>query len=489
MTKTIKFIKARWILLFAVLILSVSATFTLNSRNGGPIDTISPHSGDVIRTIKIAGKIVPRQTAALGFEIAGTISSVEKNVGNQARKGEILVRLDRSSGLSEIQRAEAELLSARAELAKLEGKDAHETIISSAKRTLSQSIRDAYTAADDAVYNKTDQLFYNPRGGYPEILYAFRGYSDLRSSINKSRVALGYTLEDWKNLSSKVSENTYTSESLSLTRSYLSTVANYLNDVSRAVNMFEPNDSLSQQLIDKYKNDVLIARDSINRATQALIGDEDRLTRLLSDVPVQVARVEAAKASLINMRSKVEKTTLISPITGIVSQQEAKIGQIVSPGIPVVTVISTDYIAEAYIPEMSLSGLELGNTALVTLDAYGANQTFEALVEHIDPAETLRDGVSTYKIRLAFTDTDSRIRSGMTANIEIETFRKNDTLLVPERTVLKENGLTYVYLLKGEKTKEKTEVVLGARDTRGNVEVLSGISVSDKIVISPPQSK
>ena len=39
----------------------------------------------------------------------------------------------------------------------------------------------------------------------------------------------------------------------------------------------------------------------------------------------------------------------------------------------------------------------------------------------IDPAATIIDGVPTYKVTLKFVDQDERIRSGMTANLDILT--------------------------------------------------------------------
>jgi len=255
--------------------------------------------------------------------------------------------------------------------------------------------------------------------------------------------------------------------------------------VTQAVNLFESSTSLLQTTIDTYKSDALSARDDMNNATQNLIAAEDKLKNFLLEVPVQMARVESARATLLNYRSQLIKTSLISPINGIISRQDAKIGQVVSGATSLVSIISQGLEVEAYVPEILISGMGVGNPASVTLDAYGENAPFEARVVHIDPAETIRDGVSTYKVKLTFNNQDERIKPGMTANINIETFRKPGVKLLLERAVLRESDGTYFHLLSGDKNSEKVSVEIGERDSSGHVELLSELPEDSKIIINP----
>jgi hypothetical protein len=76
----------------------------------------------------------------------------------------------------------------------------------------------------------------------------------------------------------------------------------------------------------------------------------------------------------------------------------------------------------------------------------------------------------------------------MTANIEIETLRKASVLLIPERTIVRDSSTTSVYVLVGDKESEKREVVVGERDSSGNVEIISGVSTSEALLINPPKN-
>ena len=455
------------------------------ARGNGTIETVSPQTGDLARTVKIAGKVIPEESVNLGFETNGIVSQVLKPVGSSVVRGEVLARLDASTFSNNLLKAEAELASARAELLKLEGGGVYEASVENAKRNLVQVIIEAYTAADDAIYNKTDQFFMNPRGGRPEIFYAFDGYNDLRDSINARRVTLGELLDVWKTSVTSLNASNYTEIKLNEAKSNLSQISLFLSDVSRAVNIFEANNSVTQTAIDKYKSDTLLARESINRATQSLIDSENQLRNLLTDIPVQVARVESAKVSVSSARSELSKTSIISPMNGVVAKLDAKVGQVASVGVELVSIIGRNYVVEAFVPEVSIGELKVGDLAIITLDAYGPREFFEAKLSHIDPAETIRDGVSTYKIKLSFVSPDERVRSGMTANIDIETFKKVDAFFIPERTVVREEDSAYIFILRASGEEEKLQVTLGERDSRGNVEVLSELPLDTKVVLNP----
>ena len=68
----------------------------------------------------------------------------------------------------------------------------------------------------------------------------------------------------------------------------------------------------------------------------------------------------------------------------------------------------------------------------------------------INPAETIIDGVPTYKITFQFEEEDGLIKSGMTANLDIVTAERENILSVPQRAVLRSNGSKTIRVLKSE---------------------------------------
>ncbi len=479
------FVKQRKVFLIVALVVLVGGIFIFKAGGNGEKTVVSPVLGDLVRTVKISGKVIPKESVNLGFEVSGTVASVSREVGSVVNRGSLLARLDASTISAEVLKAEAELNLALAGLDKLEGAGTFEAQITNSKRAVIQSILNARAVADDAVYKKADQLFINIHSGFPEINGDLSKDVNLRDSINSTRRKMDVLFENWRNITTGLSLTTYTEEKLSKSRENLATVARYVSEVSQAANLFEESAWLSQTTIDGYKTTMAAAEAALNTATQSLISSEENLKNLLLDVPVQVARVEAARAALANARSQLSKTSLSSPIDGVVSKQDAKVGQTVAANAEVISVISRELEIESFVPEVSISGVKVGDTASVTLDAYGEKEKFQARVIHIDPAETIRDGVSTYKVRLALTNQSELVRSGMTANIEIETSRKPSVFLIPERTVVVEGEESFVYILGSDGKEVKTPVTVGERDSSGSVELLSTLPEGSQIITNP----
>jgi HlyD family secretion protein len=164
---------------------------------------------------------------------------------------------------------------------------------------------------------------------------------------------------------------------------------------------------------------------------------------------------------------------------------DAEVGKIVSPNTPEVSMISSGVLQiETYIPEVSIVNVAVGQNAAVTLDAYGADVGFAANVVAIDPAETVKSGVSTYKTTLQFTAADQRIRPGMTANVSIETGLIPQAIAIPQGAVYERGGVHYVQVAVGKKTEERA-VTLGSNSAVGSIVISSGLSEGDTLILDP----
>lgn len=476
------FRKNKWSAVSVAVILIIIFGFWLFHRSNG-VETVKIKEADLVRVVKISGKIIPEKKVNLSFEIAGTVAVVARKTGEKVSLGDILVKLESGATNAAVKKAEAELASARAELDKFEGASIYENSVNSAKRSVNQAIRDAYTAASDSVQNKADQVFIDPLGSRPEISGLFDGHNDLREYLRQTRVEINSMLADWRALVDSLDASSYTIAQLSDSKKYLAKTIEFITNVSQAVNMFETTIYMTQSEINTYKANMLSARDNLNNASQGFIDVEKGFSQTLAEVPVQAAKVEAARAELDNLLYQLSKSTIYSPISGVISKQDAKIGQAVSAGSELVSVISADYLIETYVPEVSIAGIKVGDRANVTLDAYGPREIWEATVSHIDPAETLRDGVSTYKVELSFKNPDERVRSGLTANVEIEILRKPSVKLIPERVVSRENNEPFIYLWHNQQS-VKIPVSLGERDSHGNIELLTEISSEDRVIVN-----
>jgi multidrug efflux pump subunit AcrA (membrane-fusion protein) len=116
----------------------------------------------------------------------------------------------------------------------------------------------------------------------------------------------------------------------------------------------------------------------------------------------------------------------------------------------------------------------------MTLDAF-PNETFTGSVFYIAPAQTDTQGVISYTVKISFAKADPRLKSGLTANIDIETMKKDAVLVLPQYAILQNDSGTFVETLVGG-VATTTPVSLGIQDQSGNVEVLSGVTEGEQVI-------
>lgn len=172
---------------------------------------------------------------------------------------------------------------------------------------------------------------------------------------------------------------------------------------------------------------------------------------------------------------------LPSPIDAEVIVATTQPGQTVTTS-DAALVLSDQLIVRAQVDETDIGKITLEMKANVTLDAY-PDTKIKASVEHIYYESETVNNVTIYKVDLMPEEVESFFRSGMNASIDFIEQSKDNTLIIPQEAVYKENEESYV-LIKQENGKEPLKVVvnLGISDDK-SVEVLSGITANDKIIL------
>jgi len=153
----------------------------------------------------------------------------------------------------------------------------------------------------------------------------------------------------------------------------------------------------------------------------------------------QVASAEAsaivAGANLSSARTRLDKTTIVSPIDGVVLARLVELGQTVTAGFqtPVMFKVTEDLARmqlTAYIDEADVGRAKEGQRATFTVDAY-PNRTFEAKVLSVRNEPRNEQNVVSYESILAVDNTSLELRPGMTATATIVAEKHEKVLAVP----------------------------------------------------------
>lgn len=481
----------------------------------GAMQTLVVHTGDFKQQVSVAGTVKAAQEVDLGFEQGGRVSAVYASVGQRVAAGATLAMLSNADIAATVALKEAALESQQAKLDGLRTGTRPEQIaiaestvasdeasLVQAQQALVDAIKSAYTTAESAVHNSLDAILRNPNTVNPQLIF-YVSDSQYETKLSSGRSSIGAMLVQWQSDLAALSPSTVGSQAPGA-QVYLSAVADLLSTGNGALNHAIVSQNTTQADIDAWIADVASARGALNTAisnltsaqtaykTAATTLDKDRRNLILEragatseDIAAQVAQVAVAKADLANARAQLSKTIIRAPFTGIVTKMDAKVGESVAANIPEVSMISSGvFQIECYVPEVDIASVQVGNVATTTLDAYGGNVFFGASVVTIDPAETITNGVSTYKTVLQFLQPDSRIRPGMTANVIITTADIPNTIGIPRGAIFEKDGISYVQIKEGKEISDRA-VTLGASSRLGNVEILSGLSDGDEIVLNP----
>ena len=425
-----------------------------------PVSTaITVERGTITETVSVTGNTTPTNTVSLAFQNGGTISSVNYKLGDRVAAGATIASINTASLSAALQQAQAEYDSA---VASRSSTSLPETEVQARNAYVS-----AYTTLDNVLQNDADLLFGGPTPYGPELTISAPMYNF--GELSKERSTLSTEMDTYQSTLSQAQ----TGDPLTLL-SKATTVANevaaFLNKLSTAAHDTQSgatHDQLTALASGRASIDTLLstlssARDSYRTGSTGATSLAD------ASVKQAAAKVAAAKANF-------QGTQIVAPISGTITQQDAKVGQSATPGTPLVSIISSSgFEVDAGVSETDIGKLAIGDKASMTLDAF-PNETFAGTVFYIAPAETNTSGVISYAIKIAFDNHDPRLKSGLTANIDIQAQQKKDVLILPQYAILQNDSGTFVQtLVNGKAT--TTPVTLGIHDQKGNVEVVSGVT-------------
>ena len=207
-------------------------------------------------------------------------------------------------------------------------------------------------------------------------------------------------------------------------------VADARADLKQKEQDFERYDAL-------YKKDEIAAqtRDQANtnvlRAKAVLARQEAMYSELLEgtrkeEIDVDHANAHQARETLDLSRIRLGYTTLLAPLNGVILVRQAELGEVMSPGTPVVTLADLDHLwVRVYVPETDLGRVKWGQDVTVKTDTF-PGKTYHGRVSFISSeAEFTPKSVQTEKERVTLVyrtkvDVDNpnlELKPGMPADV------------------------------------------------------------------------
>lgn len=492
----------------------VVAGVMLFNRPDAPESAITVIRGPISEIVSVTGQLEPVQSVELSFQSGGRITQVSAAVGDIVTPGRVLAVIDNAENNARLRDAQAGLAIQQAKLDELRRGALQEEIAAveaefareqqtyqAALDNVPDVLLDAYTYALNAIRVQLDGIFeQSGTDDFPVFRMTFgcATCGNERYDAQDLRAASEVGLNDWKELMDGLAEDeTALTAALAEARGYAETGRNLLTllDIilnSSGVGLEDDVQQDYREQVSAGKTAIVASLNSLNAQSQYIVSQKYVVKRVTSELAVmrsgatteqlraQEAAVLSAQAQVTLVQAAISTNIIRSPINGTVTRMEAKVGQSAAPNTPLIAVVSVGNLEmTANVPEVDVGKVAVGNRIDFTVDAL-PGESFTASVSYIDPAETVIDGVVNYRITAALPESDGRLKSGLTVNMDIRTRFKADALILPQYAVIQNDDGTFVERLEGAST-QRTPVTLGLRSDDGMVEVVSGVNEGDRV--------
>ena len=197
--------------------------------------------------------------------------------------------------------------------------------------------------------------------------------------------------------------------------------------------------------------------------------------------------LDAANAQVAAQQATMDEKIVRAPFSGRLGIRQVDLGQYLQPGTAIVTLEQLNPLfVDFYLPQQTLSHLEVGQVVDVGIDAY-PGQSYKAKIVAI--GATVDSATRSIAVRALLENDKLRLRPGMFASIAVETGQPMPEVTLPQTAIAYNSYGDTVYVLKHGKDAAGQDALLADQvfvtlgDTRGDqVQVLSGVKPGDEVV-------
>lgn len=482
------------------------------SSEGVMYTTDTVQKGTIETLVSGTGQVVAGNEVELKSDANADIVYVGAAVGDEVKKGTLLIQMDYTEaqksvrdaemGLEETQISYEKLMAPLTELELLSAGHALER----ARESLEDAEENLFDVYEDAFDNVSDIFIDMPKimVAFDDVLYGndisavqvnvgaytarvarydssinilreeVRGvYKEARSSYNdmfNQYVNMDRTVsqEDMESFLEDVHDMfILVSDSLRVSNAFLDSVDTIIaqRELEQIETLEEHQTSLASHAtkISGYIRTLSDVIDTIESAREVLKeADRDFKEQELNyedavsgpdelDLRSMELSLEKKRNSLADAEENLSDYFVYAPIDGVIAAMNVVAGDSVysvSSESNLGTIITSEQMAEITLNEVDAADVSTGQKAILTFDALPGIEVEGEVVE-VDTIGTATQGVVTYGVKIAFDAEGTGVKTGMSVNASIKTAFEEDVLSVSSSAITIENGVSYVNVVSG----------------------------------------
>jgi len=425
------------------------------------------------------GQIQPQRTINVASMITAEVTAVHFNIGDSVEEGDILFTVDATDIQNNIRQ-----INAAAQLANIGVESAQHQLeqaeIQQQMQDIQQEIalQQAATAAASAAQqletaNQQHRLFrdYNHD--------ALRDIADERRELNREirDLTRGHHRDEYI-----YNRNRPERFDPGLAREYeaLRAMMRPLDAAAFEIERAQETLQNAQRLAEISQDMAEFSFESAEGVHDIYLQNNRDQVQIMAEFGLQTAQAQLAstQAQMSTARTNLNRATVTSPISGVVSGRTVEVGQMASPSFPPFTIVEIDtVVVQVSVSESLINRVYVGQEVDVVIQALDGETSLTGTVTIVSP---IAAATSTFPIRVELDNADGRIRPGMFLQVTFVEAQRENTFVVPKNVVQTDEQGEFVFVVR-DGYAVRTNVRTGM-ETGNEIEILSGISETDQIV-------
>jgi membrane fusion protein (multidrug efflux system) len=246
-------------------------------------------------------------------------------------------------------------------------------------------------------------------------------------------------------------------------------------EVGAGTGLFKVDDAELKAQVARAEADRDVAQRNLERTKQLMAQNASSQ----ADLEKADAGYRAAQASYDLLKTRLDRTVVRAPFSGVVGRRLVSIGSYVNSQTPLISLQSVNpQHASFQVPERYADQLRRGQLVSFQVAAL-PGRNFSGEVVFVDPVVELPGRTILIKARVP--NPEHQLQAGMFIEARLATNIRPNAVVVPEDALLPMQGATFVWVVKDSKANQR-QVTVGVR-TAGWAEVQSGVEAGDQVVV------
>jgi len=510
----------KWSLILAVILGVIWGGNRLFGKQSGDTESadlsqvVVVERGSLTASITPTGEVYVTSRADLTFDVNGVeLIELFVEAGQPVKEGDVLARIDSATlelalnqasanllhaedtlesalePYTELDRENAELAVARAEVTLEQAKEALDEVLNPDIETAEKVLRQAEYSLENAILNlKLTETSYSVGKNVRDLKYAVswheRDYNNQKTRYDQGKIDAETLGDKWEELDNLQKQLT-AAETEAQSR---------LTDAEDSVSKAEEDLIEAQKELEYLRTgpdalELAQVRSNLDQAEYGLARAQNDLETILAgsqtkDIELAQASYDSAVASFEEAQEALENATMVAPFDGTIIRTGAEVGDTIHSGKVIVTVANLNELEiMASIDESDITKVEAGQKATITFDAFPGLR-FQGEVLEVPLEGNLQSSIVTYEVPLSLEGAeDVNITPGMTANLTIIVGQTEDALLVSALAIQQGEEGNVVMVQESPGGEFLVTPVQVGLSNNLYVEILRGLNEGDQILV------